>query len=417
MMCALVLMIPLKVQATSDEGSVITEEIITEESSTEEDIVEENSTEDITADDVTEESDEETVAEENKGAAVTEENDEKTVTEREGTEASTEDEANIPDVVGMPETEALTLLEENTSVKVIKTYEYMEAVEADLVAEQKVETDADNGSIRVELIISMGPEPTENLNTVAEDANILSTFGLARYIQPEDSYDSEFGIDWESLPESYEYNWDNSQNCWQWGVWVDGECYKTPEGEYSTDVRHKIQMYCDGTNVYLRIVFSRDYGAKFNGEDYQIWIDGQMAAFQVEKVGGGTITGNMDSIPVGTTQVEVRHRDSRLSYSIVADSQGYLTKHEDNINAELELKIPLSAMEEQNPNIDLDNIGMIEFFTPNLMYRRMRGSGASTAPLASAVAAFLVIPGSTAFIKKYGKKKKHSDEVVNEENV
>ena len=38
--------------------------------------------------------------------------------------------------------------------------------------------------------------------------------------------------DWNSLPESYEYNWDNSQNCWSYGVWVDGVCYKTEEGSY-----------------------------------------------------------------------------------------------------------------------------------------------------------------------------------------
>ena len=67
--------------------------------------------------------------------------------------------------------------------------------------------------------------------------------------------------DWNDKPYSYEYNWDNSDNCWYYGVWYDGQCFKTPEGTYDTTVRHKMQLYSDNEYVYMHIVISEDYGS------------------------------------------------------------------------------------------------------------------------------------------------------------
>lgn len=225
------------------------------------------------------------------------------------------------------------------------------------------------------------------------NANAMSYTNEFDLISKDISIDGDFS-DWDGLPYSYEYNWDNSQNCWQWGVWVDGVCYKTPVNEYDTNVRHKMQLYCDGEYVYLHIVFSRDYWAKFNGEDYQFFINGDMAAFQVEWVGGGTITNNLGDTSPGIYEVEVRHRNSSMSYDVANGSSAYLKVNEGNVNDELELRIPLSEMKRQNNSINLEAISTIEFYTPNLMYRRITAAGTSTGPVVLGFVCFAIVLAS-----------------------
>ena len=185
--------------------------------------------------------------------------------------------------------------------------------------------------------------------------------------------------DWEDYPESYEYNWDNSQNCWNLGVWYDGKCYKTAEGTYDTNVRHKMQMVSNGTTVFVHIIFSRDYGAKFNGEDYQFYIDGKMAAFQVEYKNGGTITNNTQNLPV-------------------------LTKYKEDVNMELEFSIPLSEMKKQNPTINLNTVSIIEFFTPNLMYRKISCVGTPTGTVLLGCIVFAIVGLIVLFYFENAKK-------------
>lgn len=338
------------------------------------------------------------------------------VTGKTATEGTIEN-VEIPNVTGMTEEEAVTTLEavvlpEGMEMEIIKTYEYSEEVPLDEVYEQ-----TPIGKVAVEeagtvyLSISMGQEPEEVLAVASAEVNKMNSFGIAAYMEPvEHSSSSMLGIDWDSLPCSYEYNWDNSANCWYWGMWVDGKCYKTPVGEYDTNVRHKMQLYCDGTNVYLHIVFATAYWDDVNGNDYQFYIDNQMTAFQLEYENGRNVTGSTERLDVGTHQVKVVHRHPWLSSNTVDGALAYLTKYEDNVNAEIEVMIPLSQMEYQNSDIDIENMGTIEFYTPNLMYRRITASGASTFPLATAGAAFVLIPGSTVLLKKYGKKKKNVKE-------
>lgn len=145
--------------------------------------------------------------------------------------------------------------------------------------------------------------------------------------------------DWADKPHSWEYNWDNSSNCWIWGVYIDGVKYMTQYGTYDENVRHKMSLFCDGKYVYLYVKFSRDYGARFNGEDYQFWFDDQVASVQVERVGGGLLTEEINNYSPGIYPVEVHHREQSMSYGIAQGSSAYITVHPNQINNELELKM------------------------------------------------------------------------------
>lgn len=231
----------------------------------------------------------------------------------------------------------------------------------------------------------------------AAELEYSNTFSLGT--DSDITIDGDFS-DWDSMPCSYEYNWDNSENCWQWGVWIDGVCYKTEPGTYSTDVRHKMQMYCDGANVYLHIVYSRDYGVKLNGSDFRFYVDGQMAAYQVLDQGGGSYEA-MAELDPGAYPLEVRHRDSGLSFLYAEGTDGYLRVTEDKINNEMEIRIPLAEMQRQNENINPETVTAIEFFTPNLMYRRISAVGTSSGPvLLSAMCGGVALSGWLRYRRK-----------------
>ena len=328
---------------------------------------------------------------------------------------ATELHVNIPDVTGMTEADAVQALEalvlpDGAAVEIIKSYAYSSEVAADVVyAQEPVGEVAAVGQVQIS--ISMGEEPEEQLSQVQE-VSPLSTFGLAAYMaNASGATPSQFGIDWDSLPCSYEYNWDNSENCWVNGVWIDGVCYMTPEGTYNTDVRNKVQLYCDGTYVYLHIVFAREYGSKVNCDAYNFIIDGNQATFCVRFPDTKeVVTGNISHLGAGTYQMVALHSNGAVSTQEVNGALAYLTKKESNVNAEVELRIPLSEMQYQNSSIDLDNIGTIQFQCSNVTGDvAVTASGASITPAASAVAALLIIPGSTILLNKYGKKKKDSN--------
>lgn len=332
---------------------------------------------------------------------------------------------NIPDVIGMAETDAVVALAavtlpDGSSIEVIKTYEYSAETAADVILSQTLvgEVSAEE-AMKVTIAISMGPEPAESLKDATQGSNgKTGSFGIADDIAPEISQGAYQLLDWDSLPSSYEFNWDNSANCWYNGCWLDvdedGDVdvkYITPEGTYDNNVRHRIQLYCDGEYVYLHIKIATIYGAKFNGENYNFNIDGHKATFAVVK-DGEVITGNVSGMENGTQQVDVIHGGGAISTTIVPGAEAYFTKYENNFNAEVELKIPLSEMSRQNESIDAENVSEISFHTSNLTTGEVTAAGASTFPLMSAAAALVLIPGSTILIKKkLGKKnEKEADE-------
>lgn len=201
--------------------------------------------------------------------------------------------------------------------------------------------------------------------------------------------------DWDSLPCSYEYNYDNSDNSWYWGMWTeDGECYMSEPGTFNTDVRHKMQLYCDGEYVYLHIVYATAYKKDgLNGNDFKFYVNGAEVAFQVMSE-DGVILKDMNGRDPGLYPLDIRHENTGLSFLNAEDTNGYLRLTEDKINNEIEIRIPLAEMQRQNPAINMDTISTIEFFTHNLMYRRITAVGTSSGPLVlSALCGSIVLCG------------------------
>nr|WP_319488725.1 Firmicu-CTERM sorting domain-containing protein [uncultured Caproiciproducens sp.] len=220
-------------------------------------------------------------------------------------------------------------------------------------------------------------------------------------IQIDGSFD-----DWVNVPYSYEYNWDNPyifENQWNPVTQKNETVTITDENgkPYNTTIRHKMSLYRDDKYVYVHIIMAKNWYTSLNGYDYQFWCDGQMAAFQVVLPGGGTITNG--SFGAGLHPVEVRHRDSGISNSIAKDSLAMLKRNAGGINDELELKIPYSEFQRQNQNIDPGNIRVLEFFTPNLMYRRIACAGTDTAPYIGITVCAAIAGVGYLFYKKKGK--------------
>ena len=270
---------------------------------------------------------------------------------------------------------------------VIKQYQFSDSYAANTIMESYLD---ENGNLI--LVISQGsavvPENAVNSNVHNDSAPTV---------------DGNFN-GWEEIPVSYEYNWDNSSNCWENGCWTtDPEtgkdvCYKTETGTYDSNVRHEMQLYCDDKDVYLKIKYASIYGSHANGDDFNFYVDGVEAKFELTWPDGSPITGT--DAACGTYLIDVRNGNSGSSYSIVDGACAYYHVTENGLNNELELRIPLEALQAQNGNINLDNYSMIQFFTQNLMYRKISAAGSPTGSVPFAAAAFLGIPASYVWLKK-----------------
>lgn len=214
--------------------------------------------------------------------------------------------------------------------------------------------------------------------------------------------------DWADKPLSYHYDWDNSENCWYWGEWADTdgdgvyEKYLTPENTYDNNVRHIIQLFSDSENLYVHIKIARIYVPLFNGEWYNfIFNNGHKASFEITDRNGQYLTGNIKKLSPGIHNVQVRHADSFCTYEIVENSEAYLTVYDDYLYTELEFKVPLESCVYQNPKIDLNNLEVIKFFTPNLMYYVIESHGTPTfSVLLIVICIIIVIASQLKFINK-----------------
>ncbi len=279
-------------------------------------------------------------------------------------------------------------------VNVLKQYVVSEETTADTIMESYIDEDGN-----LVMVISKGAEQEEVAAT--EEAGLLQTvFGLTAESSDSESaptVDGSVGDNgsfsgWDDVPVSYEYNWNKTD------AWVDGVHYTDTN---STDVRHGMQMFTDGENVYLNITFSREYGAfgtYANGNDYQFYVDGQMAAYQVEFADGSQLA--QSKVAPGVYEVDVRHRASSISYTLVDGATAYYNVTPDNINNQLQIKLPLSELQKQNGSINLDNFSMIQFYTPNLMSDRISAAGSPTGSVPFAAAVFLLVPASYVWLKK-----------------
>ncbi len=208
--------------------------------------------------------------------------------------------------------------------------------------------------------------------------------------------------DWSGLPYSWEYNhnnpyiiehfWDGTQNI--------TKVYTDENGNpYNLEIRHKMALYFDGEYVYLHIQISDKPGSGMNGEDYRFYVDDKMAAFRVTYAGGDHLNKHDKKTEPSIYFVEVRHRDGGISNMVVEGATAAFTKNPDDKNNELELKIPLSAFKLQNNEISIGEFNLLEFYCPNLMYRRIACSGVSTSPIIG-IAFCLVIVGVVLYVNK-----------------
>ena len=94
-----------------------------------------------------------------------------------------------------------------------------------------------------------------------------------------------------------------------------------------------------------------------------------------------------------------------MSYTEAEGSVAYLQIDSAGKNNAVEMVIPLDTLKEQNPSIDLSRIDSLEFYSPNLMYRRVKCSGANTAPFVWAAAALICVPTGAMIYRKKSEKK------------
>ena len=267
---------------------------------------------------------------------------------------------------------------------VVASYEYSDDIEIGEIISQKQNED---GTYNV--IYSLGKKEPEIAIMKLKSSGIEATNGNCDI-----SIDGNFS-DWNNKPYSYEYNWNNPyyvENFWdqQIGQNITKYWYDENDRPYNLQIRHKMQLYTDGVYVYLHIIIANNYTAQWNGFDYNFYVDGERASYQLQFPSYNMTT--------GCNRMEVRHRDNSMSYQVTnADAVLYVPNNYQNI--ELEMKIPLSSMEYQNPNIDIEHFNEISFFTPNLMYRHIYTCGSSTGPYIGIGLCVLVIIGGAIIIE------------------
>ncbi|MCM1253732.1 MAG: hypothetical protein NC321_13000 [Clostridium sp.] len=307
---------------------------------------------------------------------------------------------------------------------VIKQYALSDTYAKDTVMDSYVD---ENGNLI--MIICQGAagaaeaEDTEKkeggiLETIADALGLDAEMGSSSDAPPVDGTFSG----WDDIPLVYEMNNEDSGNCWVNGYWItnqetgETEQHICEQGTYDNVVRHAMQLYCDGDNVYLKITYASIYGgiwafspsenekaAHGNGDDFNFYIDGVDTKFEVTQQGNGEPITNWTP-EAGTYVVDVRHGNFDPSYSLVDGAVAYYHVTETGVNNSLELKIPMEAFQTQNGSVNLDNFSMVQFFTPNLMRDRLTAAGSPTGAEPFAAAVFLLVPASYVWLKKRDNK-------------
>ncbi len=232
-------------------------------------------------------------------------------------------------------------------------------------------------------------EPEDDFEEVdyyeEEDFSLLDHYGLAA-----DNTDlpAESTGGWDDYPSFWEYNWDNTANATKWGLWGGNgnlQGYVAPSTS-DLNARHKMQMYCDGQNIHLRITYASVFDKAGNGDDYNFYIDGVPTKFQVVyDDNGARLT---DQREPGTYTLQIRHQNQAGSWDEALGAVGTMTVNEGNLNNVTEITIPVSEFGKQNPEVNTDTFALVEFFTPNLMMSKIGTGGASSGPVP-----FVVVTG------------------------
>jgi len=202
-----------------------------------------------------------------------------------------------------------------------------------------------------------------------------------------------YSDEWENLPSYYTYNWDNSQNCWVYGVWINGVKYLTPKNTYDTTVRHRMQIYTDNTYIYLLIEYSLDYQPLVNGDDFNFTVNSESHKFRIAYADNQSITGNVNKTVTGTNKVYVTTYNNRK----VEGADAALNMKNNRRNNMLEMRLPLSEFKMAGKA----GANEVKFFTPNLMYESISCAGTPTyaSPILITLVIFIII----GYIKHNGK--------------
>lgn len=298
----------------------------------------------------------------------------------------------VVDVTGMNYADADAALA-GIPLEIIHKFAASDTVAEDVVISQSaVGTVTEGETTQLILTISQGAEDVEAQKMTE---NVPRGISAVLSDNADIVIDGEFS-DWADKPFSWEYGYDNSSEVWGGWFYVDGKAEKCEEGTFNNIVRHKISLYCDSENVYVYVQLAKAYKAGFSGEDFEFTFDGKMAAFQL-------MAQEVDNQTPGIYTVNVKDRNT---YALADGAVAKILVHEGGINNEMEVKIPLSAIKSHNPDIDIENIGTIQFKTSHLMYRPITASGADTMPYLWAVLVLILVPVSIFAIRKYSAKNK-----------
>ncbi len=213
--------------------------------------------------------------------------------------------------------------------------------------------------------------------------------------------------DWDSLPSVYEFSYDNSDASWYWGMWRDGVSYTSPEGEFNIDVRNEVSLYSDGEYVYLDVIFAT-CKPEFMASVLEFRIDGQLTQFQLLKDGLGLE--KYADAEAGVYEFDVNHDLGDNAGESVESAISYAYIKESGYNYEFEVKIPLTAFAEQNPDIDLENINEISFFCSNITHNYVSTTGISTFPFVLGGICLLGVGFVVYKRKSFAKNQKKAEE-------
>lgn len=203
----------------------------------------------------------------------------------------------------------------------------------------------------------------------------LLTFMLTAIIvlvmpAPESVYASEILIDgysddWADKPGEYVYNWN--------------------KGENSVETMHYFQAYNDGAGIAIHIIFSADYWAGVNSEDYNLHFNEGSAKFQLRDANGNVLTNNVNSMEPGRYKIQVWHGDGAVSGQQAENSMATLYIPNNRVNPEIEVYIPYKTCHQQNGNINPDNNLSVGITNPNIMCGKHHIEGAPTGSLLSII--------------------------------
>lgn len=279
-------------------------------------------------------------------------------TQEEVSEAPQEKVQETPPIENVEETHIIEepqVTEEPQAIEEPQVVEEPQATEESQNVQQETEKETVEEK---ETFIEIVEEFVEEI--IEEPIDLTSSF-------PEEKAPSIEDKSWDNYAISYDYNYDTSSAA-QWGAWggnagLSGQTY---EDTNNNDVSNKIGLYTNGDTVKVYVGYAGLFNGAGNGNDYNISIDGQNAKYRVVLEDGTDLSGAY--LAPGTYKLKVINGDGSVSGQEVVGATGYIIVKERNAYNEMEFEIPVSAIKEQNSNVN-EHFSKVDFYSPNIMSR------------------------------------------------